>query len=132
MFAARYFAPVYFPLRYFPELGAANTRDTHDGGIPDHIVRKFYENERLKHSTVIKAYKKIIEAEPDNQELREIVSEFTPDTSKITKTRLNEIAQDKASLNRLLSSISAVEERLFKYRSNAEDDELLFAIARII
>lgn len=108
---------------------SASPSDTHDGWIPDHIVRKFYENERLKHSTVIRLYKEAIEAEPDNVELQEIVSEFTPDTSRITVSQLNEIADDKLALTRLLASLSMMEERIIKYRKDTQDDELLFMIA---
>lgn len=106
--------------------------DTHDGGIPDHIVRKFYENERLKQKTVIIAYKKAIEAEPENVELQEVVADFTADTTHITKSQMKEIAKDKAALIKLLSTLEGIEARLSKYAQDAEDDEMLIMIAAII
>lgn len=106
--------------------------DTHDGWIPEEAIRKFYENERLKHSAVIKSYKKIIQAEEESEELKEVISAYAPDTSKITKKILEDIAQDKIVLGRFLSAIDTIENRLENYRLDMEDEKLLFMIASII
>lgn len=108
------------------------TTDTHDGWIPDHIVRKFYENERLKHSKVISTYKKLVKAEEVVEELKEAIGEYTADTSKLTKNTLNEIAEDKAALSRFLNTIDVLEKRIQKYSQDAEDDDMLLAISAMI
>lgn len=106
--------------------------DTHDGGIPDHIVRKFYEKERLKQSTVISAYKKAVAAEPENVELQEVVADFTADTSHISKSQMREIAKDRTALLKMLTTLDAIETRLSKYAQDAGDEEMLIMIAASI
>jgi len=105
-------------------------RDTHDGWIPDHIIQRFYENERLKHTKVIKAYKKAVEIAP--LEVQDIVNEFVQNPSKITKNQLNEIAEDKAAISKLLLLLDSIEQRLMRYKLDQEDDNLLIMLAAIV
>lgn len=111
---------------------AGSRRDTHDGWIPEGLIRKFYENERLKHSKVISTYKKLIKTEEKAEEIKEIIREYTPDTSKLSKNVLNEIAEDKKTLAKLLMAIDSLEQRLLKYQENTEDETILLMIASVI